>query len=87
MSTATELDDTGRARRILGCGCRIVRQADLTYGICKGHQVVGARLRLLLYGESDNLPSTRRRQGLRVRKAEVVAVWFRLGCQRTEHRC
>jgi len=86
MPTSAEFDDAGWSRRTFRSRRGVIGQADFPNRIGQGDQVVRAGLWLLLDGKPDDLPSQRGRQSLRVGKAKVIAMWLRLGCQRTQYR-
>ena len=86
MSTACQLDQAGSPRCRL-CGRRIVGQPDIAHCVGESEQIIGSRFRLLLDGESDHFPAARRREGLRMLLAQVIAMWFGLAGERTEDRC
>jgi hypothetical protein len=64
----------------------VICQPCIAYRVGEGEQIIGARFRLFLDGESDHFPAARRRQGLGVGLAEVIAVRLDLICQRPENR-
>jgi hypothetical protein len=86
MSTACQLDQTGSPLWLL-LGRRIIGQPDIAHRVGEGEQIIGSRFRLLLDGESDHFPPARRRQGLRMLLAQVIAMWLGLAGERTEDRC
>ena len=88
MSSACQFDQAIVAALSLhGCSWRaVVRQPRVTYRVGKGQQIISARFRLFLDGQSDHLPAPGRRQGLGVRLAKVIAVRLDLICQRSENR-
>ena len=88
MSAARQFDETGTPlRRLTGrSSWRIVGHADIAHRVGKSQQVIGSRFRLALDGEPDHFPTARRREGLRMLLAEVVAMWFWLAGQRTKDR-
>jgi hypothetical protein len=88
MSATGQFDETGTPlRRLTGrSGWRIKGHADIAYGVGKSQQIIGGRFRLALDGEPDHFPTARRREGLRMLLAEVVAMRFWLAGQRTKDR-
>jgi hypothetical protein len=89
MSTTRQLDEAAAPHRGLHDrpGRRIVGQTHIPYRVGQSEQIIGSRFRLLLDGESDHFPTARRREGLRMLLAQVVAVWFGLVGERAEDRC
>jgi hypothetical protein len=89
MSTTRQLDEAAaphrgfrdRSRR------RIVGQAHIPYRVGESEQIIGRRFRLLLNREPDHFPTARRREGLRMLLAQVVAMWLGLIGEWTEDRC
>ena len=89
MSTTRQFDEAAAPHRGLHdrSGGRIVGQTHIPYRIGEREQIIGARFGLLLDGESDHFPTARRREGLRMLLAQIVAMWFGLVGERTEDRC
>jgi hypothetical protein len=89
MSATRQLDQAAAAHRRLHdrSSWRIVGQTHIPYRVRESEQIIGSRFRLLLDGESDHFPAARRREGLRMLLAEVVAMWLGLVGERTEDRC
>ena len=89
MSTTRQFDEAVAPHRGLHdrSGGRIVGQTHIPYRIGEREQIIGGRFGLLLDGESDHFPTARRRGGLRMLLAQIVAMWFGLVGERTEDRC
>ena len=89
MSATRQLDKAAAPHRrfVARSGRRIVGKAHIAHRVGKSQQIIGSWLRLLLDHEPDHFPTARRRKGLRMLLAQVVAMWFRLVGQRTEDGC
>lgn len=89
MSTTRQLDEAAAPHRGFHdrSSRRIVGQTNIPYRVGESEQIIGCRLRLLLNRESDHFPTARRREGLRMLLAQVVAMWFGLISEWTQDRC
>jgi hypothetical protein len=89
MSATRQLDQAAAAYRGLHhrSSRSIVGQTHIPNRVSEGEQIIGSRFRVLLDGESDHFPASRRREGLRMLLAQVIAMWLGLVGERTEDRC
>ena len=89
MSATRQLDEAAAPRRRLHVWSvwGIVGQAHIAHRVGKSQQIIRSWFRLFFDREPDHFPTARRRKGLRMLLAQVVAMWFRLVGQRTEDSC
>jgi hypothetical protein len=88
MSATRQLDEAAapRWRLRVRSGWGIVGQAHIAHRVGKSQQIIRSWFRLFFDREPDHFPTARRRKGLCMLPAQVIAMWFRLVGQRTEDR-